>query len=230
MKDRRQLLTVVGLVVAGVAVAVAGVFMVVLPQRSRASSVQDEFAQTQTQILTLQATRGGALPSGSGQIFELSRAMPDSADMPGILLALTRATTASSTSLASVRPAAPVQLADGSSALPLQVVVDGSFAGISSFLHILRSAVQVDGQSVRSTGRLFLADSVDLSANSSAPTPGTPPAGEVTASIALVAFDFGAAVSSITPVTEPPTAGTSTTPSSSASAAAATPPSTSGGE
>jgi type IV pilus assembly PilO-like protein len=229
MKVRRQLIAVGGLIAAAVVIAVVGVFTVVLPQRAKVATLHDDFAQTQTQILTIQATRGGAHTSGSDQIFQLSRAMPDSVDMPGILLALSRVAAASSTSLASVRPAAAVTLADGSSAVPLQVVVTGSFSGISRFLHIVRSEVRIKGQTVRSTGRLFLADSIDLSANSSAPTPGSPPAGEVTASLALVAFDFGTTLSA-TPVIEPPTAETATPPASSASASGSPTSSTSGSE
>jgi Tfp pilus assembly protein PilO len=192
MKGRRQLLTILALVGSGLVVVVAGLLLVILPQRSKVASLHKEFAKTQTQILSIEATRGGASSLRASQLYELSRAMPQSDDMPGILLDLSRAAAGSSTRLMSVRPAVHVSLPDGSSAVPLQVVLDGSFAGVSRFLHNLRSAVRVVGTNAHASSRLFLADNVAISSNDASTASGAAPASEVTANLQLVAFDYAA--------------------------------------
>ena len=165
MKGRRQLLTVVGLVGSGALILVAGLFLVILPQHSKIGKLHTQFDETQTQILSIEATRAGPQSVGASQLYELSRAMPPTDDMPGVLLDLSRAAAASQTTVMSVRPAADITLPDGSVAVPLQVVVDGKFAGIARFLGNLRRAVSVRGSDVRATSRLFLVDNVGISAN-----------------------------------------------------------------
>ncbi len=61
MKGRRQLLTVVGLVGAGACfILVAGLFLVILPQHSKIGKLHAQFEEeTQTQILSIEATRAG---------------------------------------------------------------------------------------------------------------------------------------------------------------------------
>ena len=192
MKGRRPLLTILALVGSGLLVAVAGVFLVIGPQRSKAAKLRQEFARTQTQILSIEATRGGATSLRASQLYELSRAMPPSDDMPGVLLDLSRAAAGSRTKLMSVRPAVRISLPDGSSAVPLQVVVDGSFSGVSRFLRSLRTAVRIVGADAHVSSRLFLVDNVTISANAASTVPGGVPASEVTANLQLVAFDYAA--------------------------------------
>ena len=215
MKKRRQLLTILGLVGSGVLVAVAGLFLVVMPQRNKVATLHDEFAQTQTQILSIEATRGADVSVHANQLYQLSRAMPQSDDMPGILLDLSRFAAASSTQLMSVRPAVRISLSDGSSAVPLQVVVDGSFSGVSRFLASLRRAVTVDGADVHASSRLFLTDNIAIASNQASSVPGSAPTSEVTANLALVAFDYGA------PATSAASAGVVATGDTTASSATA---------
>jgi Tfp pilus assembly protein PilO len=191
MKGRRQLLTVVGLVGSGVLILVVGLFLVILPQHSKIGKLHAQFDATQTQILSIEAARGGSQSVGASQLYELSRAMPPTDDMPGVLLDLSRAAAASRTSVMSVRPSADITLPDGSVAVPLQVVVDGNFAGIAQFLGNLRHAVSVHGSDVRATSRLFLVDNVGISANTTSTATGAPASG-VTATLAVVAFDYSA--------------------------------------
>jgi Tfp pilus assembly protein PilO len=217
MKGRRQLLTVVGLVGAGALILVAGLFLVILPQHSKIGKLHTQFEETQTQILSIEATRAGSQSVGASQLYELSRAMPPTDDMPGVLLDLSRAAAASQTTVMSVRPSADITLPDGSVAVPLQVVVDGKFAGIARFLGNLRRAVSVRGSDVHATSRLFLVDNVGISANTTS-TGTAAPASGVTATLALVAFDYSAqALPSLT-IVAPGSSGGS---ASSATAAAA---------
>jgi len=217
VKGHRQLLTVVGLVGAGALILVLGLVLVILPQHSKIGTLHAQFNETQTQILSIEATRGGAKSLGASQLYELSRAMPPTDDMPGVLLDLSRAAAASRTTVMSVRPSTDITLPDGSAAVPLQVIVDGNFAGVASFLANLRRAVSVHGSDVHATSRLFLVDNVAISANTTSTGTGAP-ASEITATLAVVAFDYSAQTPVLSPVAAPGSTGSST---SSATAAAA---------
>ena len=228
MKTRRRLLAVVGLVAGGLAVLVLGLFLVVLPERDKVKTLHGQIDQAQTEIAGTQASRNGTTSTGATQIFQLSRAMPYSDDMPGILLSLSRTAAASSTALISVHPSPRMTLSDGSAAVPVQVVLDGTYAGVERFLHQLRAAVRVVRGSVRTDGRLFLVDQVQLASSSGSPT-GTGPQSEMSATLNLVALDYAAPVATtVTPGLTPATTGEAAA-GGSASVSAAGPTTGAGG-
>jgi len=221
---QQQLISVVGLVALGVVVALAGLLIAVLPQRSKAHSLDAEIAQTQAKLASLRAQthRGPAIKAA--QLFQLARAMPDSTDMPGLIVDLSRAATDADVSLLSVGPQAAVAQTDGASGLPLQIHITGSWNEIANFLHALRSNVRVNGGGKLTVdGRLFTVDSVELTPN--APSTGAPgdtsgPKGELTASLNVNAFSYGIPVPTTTTSTD--TTATTTTTSGSVSAAGST--------
>ena len=222
MKTRRRLLAVVGLVAGGLAVLVLGLFLVVLPERDKVKTLHGQIDQAQTEIAGTQASRNGTTSTGATQIFQLSRAMPYSDDMPGILLSLSRTAAASSTALISVHPSPRMTLSDGSAAVPVQVVLDGTYAGVERFLHQLRAAVRVVRGSVRTDGRLFLVDQVQLTSSSGSPS-GTGPQSEMSATLNLVAFDYAAPIAAAsTPGLTPAATGEAAGGSASVSAAGPT--------
>ena len=170
MKARRRLLAVVGLVAGGLAVLVLGLVLVVQPQRDKVKTLHTQIDQAQTEIVSTQAARTGTSNVGATQIFQLSRAMPFSDDMPGILLSLSRTAAATSTALISVRPSTRMTLPDGSSAVPLQIVLDGSYAGVERFLQQLRAPF------ASSAGTSAPTEGCSSSTRySSRPAPGAPP-------------------------------------------------------
>lgn len=222
---QQQLIAVVGLVALGVVVALAGLLIAVLPQRSKAHSLDAEIAQTQAKLASLrsQAHRGPVIKAA--QLFQLARAMPDSTDMPGLIVDLSRAAADSKVSLLSVGPQAAVAQTDGASGLPLQIHIMGSWNAIANFLHALRSNVRVNGGGKLSVdGRLFTVDSVELAPN--APATGASgdtsgPKGELTASLSVNAFSYGVPIPT-TPISTDTTSTTTTTTSGSVSAAGTT--------
>jgi Tfp pilus assembly protein PilO len=189
VRGRRRLLAVVGLVAGGLAVLVLGVLLVVKPQREKVKSLHAQIDQAQIEILSTRAAQNGTSNVGATQIFQLSRAMPFTDDMPGILLTLSRTAAATSTALVSVRPSTRMTLPDGSSAVPVQIVLDGSYAHVERFLEQLRSAVRLVRGKVRTDGRLFTVDQVQLTSSPGSAT-GTGPQSEVSATLNLVAFDY----------------------------------------
>ena len=217
---RQQLIVVIALVVLGVVVGIAGLMLAVLPQRSHVKSLDMEIAATEAKLASLQRESHHGPVIRAAQLFQLARAMPDSADMPGLIVDLSRAAQDSKVSLLSVQPAGAVAQPDGANGLPLKLSISGSWSGISAFLHALRSNVRVDGGKLFVDGRLFTVDSVQLSPNApSTPgvsgTPGTAsPSGGLTVALSVNAFSYG--VAPPPPVTTS-TDGTTTTPSSSGS-------------
>lgn len=222
---QQQLIAVVGLVVLGVVVALAGLLLAVLPQRSKAHSLDEEIAQTQAKLASLrsEAHRGPVIKAA--QLFQLARAMPDSTDMPGLIVDLSRAAADAKVSLLSVGPEAAVPQTDGASGLPLRIQISGNWNAIASFLHALRSNVRVTGGGkLFVDGRLFTVDSVELAPN--APATGASGAtsgskGELTASLSVNAFSYGVPVPTA-PTSTDTTSTATTTTSGSVSAAGST--------
>lgn len=222
MKARRRLLAVVGLLVGGLAVLALGLVLVVQPERDQVKTLHAQIDQAQTEIVSTQASRRGSSSPGATQIFQLSRAMPFADDMPGILLSLSRTAAATSTALISVRPSNRMTLSDGSSAVPLQIVLDGSYAGVEHFLGQLRAAVRVVRGNARTDGRLFLVDQVQLTSSSGSPA-GTGPQSEMSATLNLVAFDYVAPLVAASGTGVPATSAAGEATSGSASVSAAGP-------
>lgn len=187
---------------ATLAVAVVGWFAVAAPARSHAGRLATQVEDAQNQVVSLEAAQARSPKAASRDLYRLARAMPTQDDMPGILLELDRLAGSSGVSLEHVQPAARVTLADGSSALPLTVVVDGRYGAITTFLRRLRLEVSAPADRVVAAGRLFDADEVTLVTKGQ----GSP---VVVATLQLVAFDYAAPPSgSWTPgvsPTQPPT-------------------------
>ncbi|HEX5449660.1 MAG TPA: type 4a pilus biogenesis protein PilO [Gaiellaceae bacterium] len=221
---QQQLIAVIGLVALGVVVGIAGLLLAVLPQRSKAHSLDAEIAQTQAQLASLrsQTHRGPVIKAA--QLFQLARAMPDKTDVAGLIIDLSRAAADANVSLVSVGPQQAVPQPDGSNGFPLRIQISGSWNGIADFLHALRSNVRVNnGGKLSVDGPLFTVDSVELAPNTAAAgAPGTAagPKGELTASLSVNAFSYGVPLPTTTASTD--TTSTTTTTSGSVSAAGST--------
>jgi Tfp pilus assembly protein PilO len=209
---RKQLIACIALGVLGVVVAIAGLLAVVAPQRSQASKLEVQIAKTETKLISLHGRHGGPVIRAA-ELFQLARAMPDNADMPGIVLGLARAANASSVTLVSIQPAAVVPQPDGAAALPVRVVVDGQWGGVTSFLRALRTAVTVHGGKLTASDRLFVVDSVQIAAGT-----GT---SEVEATISANAFSYGVAPPPVPTDTTSTTTTTTTTTTTAGGAEAA---------
>lgn len=207
---KRKIAVIGGLVVLGFVVGLAGLFLAVLPQRSKAHDLDSQIAALQAQLVSMPATRHQPAVRAA-DLFALARAMPDKTDMPSIVLDLARAATTSRVTLNSITPSAPVPQPDGSLAVPLNVSVTGSWAHVGAFLRTLRLEVRTTkkDQKLLVAGRLFVADSVQLTAL---------PTGSIQATLALDAFSYGVIPAA---TTSTDTTATTTTSSSSGSVQAA---------
>ncbi len=153
-------LALVGALVVAAAVWLLGV----RTQQSKASKLDEQISFFEQQI----AERRAALtrPSADVQIrasdsYRLSKAMPPTIDMPGIILVLNRLAAKHQLTFSSIQPSAPIQQT-GFAVHPLSIVVQGRFAEVSGFLADVRRLVNVQRHKLAAHGRLFSVDQFDL--------------------------------------------------------------------
>lgn len=219
LKHNRELAISAGLVALGLLVGVLGLFTAVLPQQSKAKQLDAQLVAAQAKLVSVHGARGPVIRAAD--LFQLARAMPDQEDMPGILVNIARVAQAAGVTVSAVQPGAAVAQTDGATAIPLKVSVNGSWSGVTAFLHGLRTQVQVrkNGARLKTTGRLFVIDSVQLAGASGTPAPGDVSTAEVNANLELSAFTYGIAL----PPPAVTTTGTTTTTSSPPASVQATP-------
>ena len=160
LKRLRHPLAAAGLALA---VAVAGIGLLVLPQRDRSGRLDREIASTRVQVASASAFVKEYHPEAldSADLFRLSKAMPSSVGMPDLLLQLQRVADSAGVVLDSVAPRA-VQQRTGYRAIPIALTASGSFYSVSDFLLRLRSSVRVRGSNLDVTGRLYSVLDVSL--------------------------------------------------------------------
>jgi type II secretory pathway pseudopilin PulG len=198
---------VIGLIVLGFAVAgLGGWFMLISPQRSKATELDTQIADTNNAIsaaraLTLEAKKGAQIRVAD--LFRLTKAMPDQTDMPGILLQLTQVAEDSGISFEQITPSTTATPVSGYLAIPITVEFRGNFYDLSDFLYRLRNLVDVRRGALDATGRLFAIDSIEFA--EAPPPPGFP---EISAHLVIDAFVFGTGTAPTVPgLTGAPTTG-----------------------
>lgn len=199
---RRPTQTVIAAATVGLALLVlcAGWFVVVAPQRSRASDLDARIAQAQSQVAAARSTSTVTAPN-TAETKQLSLAMPDVPEIPRVVDELSANTAAAGLTLVSIAPQTEEPPTGVYRVVPLTVVVQGRFFGIDAFLRRLRTSVAVDGASVHASGRLFDVSNVSLQQ--------TEPAPSVLATLTVRVFVFAggaAAGPSTAPATTTPTA------------------------
>jgi Tfp pilus assembly protein PilO len=194
----RQLL-LIGLPVAGLLLGLAGYLALVSPQKSKAARLSAAIGQVQTALYAAHAPRTKPVPVQAADIFRLVKAMPDTPDMPSLLVDLSRLARESGVNLQSVKPSALTPLVQGYAVLPVTVTVAGTFASVNAFLARMRAQVTA-GRRLHVSGRLLLAN--ELSLSSSGKT--------LTATLSLDAYVYGIGAPPPAPPTT--TGATTTTP------------------
>jgi hypothetical protein len=194
-------------VVAGLFVyALAGYFLLISPQKGKAADLKRQAETSQQQIDQYRAAAAQAQatpPIRVAELFRLTKAMPDSLDMAGVILELSRVARESGIQFDSITPqgAAPIS---GYSTVPLSVEFEGNFYELSDFLFRLRNLVRVHAGRLDAQGRLFVVDSISFGES----THSFP---EIKASLTVHAFVYGDVSVTAPPATETAPATTDTT-------------------
>ena len=200
-------------------VLVALWFLVVSPERSQANSLAADVSAAKTELEQKKAALANpsaAVTVRASDVFRLAKALPEDANVAGVILDVNRLAKAHKLTLDGFQPTAVVPVT-GYYAQPLTVTVQGRFGDVSKFLADLRDLVRVKHGRLSVQGRLYSVSEVRLGK----------PEGEaqfpvVRAGVLLNAFGFLPGVPATTTPTTPET--DSTTPSTDGtSAAGATP-------
>ena len=186
-------------VVALLVVTAAGYFLLISPQSSKSAELAAEAQSVEAQIQARRIDNAQARnvePIRVADLFRVTKAMPPTDDMPGMLLELNRIARETGIRFESITPQETAD-AGGYLRRPIDLVFDGNFYELSDFLFRLRSLVRVRGGQLEATGRLFTVNSLNfvesqrgfprikatLNVNAyvygtGAPVPAQPPAGQ----------------------------------------------------
>ena len=204
------------------AIAAAGWFLLVKPKQGETKTLDSSITVVERDIAVRRAEL--ARPKAEirvrpSDLYRLSKALPGSPDVAGVMLEINRLAGLHGITFRSIRSDAPVP--DTSYMVhPFEVVLEGRFSNLSGFLGDLRKLVRVKKQLLDVRGRLFAVDSLQL-----AEPDGDKKFPTVKATVTLDAFAFtGPAPPTAPGTTASTSATTQTSPSTSATdAAGATP-------
>lgn len=157
-----------GIIAAGalglVVVLGAGWFLGVSPKREDAKSLETQVVAAQSELAQKRADL--ARPSASirvrpGDLYRLSKALPDASDQATVLLDIDNLATKNKLSFGSISPQAVVA---GANYLkqPFNVTVEGRFKDVSRFLGDVRKLVKVKKGTLDVAGRVYAIDQVTL--------------------------------------------------------------------
>jgi Tfp pilus assembly protein PilO len=147
----------VALICAGLLlVAVLGYFVLVSPKRSTADKLSAEKAQVEAQI---ERNRASALARNlptirSADVFRLTTAVPDSSDMPDLILELNQLAVAAGISFDEIAPQASTS-DNAYDIQPISLTFSGNYYSLADFLFRLRNLVRVHDQKLVTQGRML---------------------------------------------------------------------------
>jgi hypothetical protein len=216
----RDRLVLIGIVVVG---ALLGAwFTTVAPERERASKVTAEVEAARQRVTTAEAQQASAsgaqarYSTAYASLVSLGQAVPASAETPGLIYTLDRAShtrkvqfssivSGSSGSSGASASAIPAAQSAGFAQQPFTFVFDGSFVDLYKLLNQLEGfTVQTPTGSLHVNGRLLTIDSVSLAPNASeaqgsqGPSGSSKPkAGQLTGTIAATAYVLPAGQSTL---------------------------------
>jgi Tfp pilus assembly protein PilN len=172
------LLAIAGLLI----LLLAGWFVVVSPQRSKAAALDTQIGESSVKLAETQAfLRSPEAHQSVADLRRLGVALPDDVKMSEILRQLAWASRVSGVRITSITPSAPVA-SSGAQAVPIALAVEGHYFRIARFMHLLRTRAEVKNGKVHASGRLYGIDNISFSSGDK---------GLITATLALDSFMFG---------------------------------------
>jgi Tfp pilus assembly protein PilO len=191
--------------------AAGGYMLLVSPQHGQATKLQLQADAVDVQIAQRRAQLRASLHPPTietADLFRLSRAMPDSIDMPGIILTLSDVARSAGIKFDLIEPVSGGVTSSGSyETNRIHLLFNGDFYGLSDFLYRLRSLVTVHNGVLDARGRLFNVDTLTFNVLGNAFP-------QISAELFVDAYVYGppaaaapsATPSTTTPSTTPPTA------------------------
>jgi Tfp pilus assembly protein PilO len=200
MKKQVPIWPVIGLAI--VIVAAIAFMVVIRPKRAEAGRLDEQIAEMQMKVSAAQlASRPQQQASAIkvADVFEVTKAMPDTDDMPGIILDLNSVAEATGIKFVSIQPSAATPKT-GYTAIGITLTFEGNYFDLTDFLFRLRNLVTVRDGRLSSSGRLFTLDTLSMKESDT----GFP---NISANLTVSAYVFGvseADATAVPPVTTPP--------------------------
>ena len=174
MKRQVPIWPVIGLAI--LILAGVGYMLLIRPKRAETGRLDEQITEMQMKVT---AARLASRPQQSAStikvadVFEVSKAMPDTDDMPGIILDLNSVAEATGIKFLSIQPSAPTPKA-GYSAIQINLTFEGNYFDLTDFLFRLRNLVTVRDGRLSSSGRLFTLDTLSMKRQQRARAQGDP--------------------------------------------------------
>ena len=158
----RSTILLVGAVVLVYAAMVWLLF--VSPKRAEVGTARADVVAAELRLVEAQAVANRPSSGGSrvADVFRLAKAMPSTADQPGLVLEISRLAKQSGVTLRSISPKEPVAGVGGPSLIPITVTISGSYRQITRFIARTRGLVKVRGGKIHAMGRLLSVHGVTL--------------------------------------------------------------------
>jgi Pilus assembly protein, PilO len=182
-------------------VSAAGYFLLISPQRSKSADLAKEAQAVEAEIMTRRLAARQVTevePIRVADLFRVSKAMPSTDDMPGVILELNRIARETGIRFESITPQEAAD-AGGYQRRPIDLVFDGNFYELSDFLFRLRSLVRVRGGQLEASGRLFTVNSLNF-VESERTFP------QIKATLSLNSFVYGTGEATAPAAAQPPAA------------------------
>ena len=209
MKKQIPIWPVIGLAI--VIVAAVAYMLVIRPKRAEAGRLDEQIAEMQMKVTAAQLAARPQQPASTikvADVFEVSKAMPDTDDMPGIILDLNSVAEATGIRFLSIQPSASTPKT-GYSAIEITLSFEGNYFDLTDFLFRLRNLVAVRDGRLSSAGRLFTLDTLSMKEGKD----GFP---SINAGLTVSAYVYGAP-DGTAPVVPPPSTETPPPPPADAS-------------
>lgn len=173
--------------IAVLVVVLVGWFMFVSPQRSKADKLDTQQSSVDQQLATDQALVAAPHRKATqAQLAAAKLALPDTPQVSAILRQLAKFATESRTQLDTIAPAALVP-SGATQSLPITLTFEGRYFGLQQLMKLLQQSANVQRNKLVATGRLYTVSSIQFGQGQN---------NNITATIALNAFVYGAAPAS----------------------------------
>ena len=180
----------------------AGWYVMVSPQRSKAVELDGQIGDANTKLAATKAFLSSpAAHESVGKLRRLRVALPDDVQMSEILRQLAAASAGSGVRIDSITPS-PTTPTTAGQAVPINLTVTGHYFRISKFMHLLRGRAEVKNGEVHGSGRLYAIDNISFSGDKS---------GLINATLILDAFVYAPPAPAATAAGDSSTSGDSST-------------------
>jgi Tfp pilus assembly protein PilO len=165
-----------------VVVAAVGWFMVISPQRTKATQLDTQRAAVDAELATDRVLVSKPSETKTkATLAAAKRALPDQPQVSEILRQLAGFAASSRTELDTITPAAAVA-GTGAQTIPISLQFRGRYFGLQQLLRLMRTSASSKGAKITATGRLYTVDNISFG--------GAGDDGVLTATIQLNAFVY----------------------------------------